>query len=658
MSYKWKFKDVLTLSPTSNNYITVKSNGKTYSYMNISSTGLYYHQTRVYSSSSGWANDEYKIIELNNFPVGDLLQFLQRNAIRLPSSNVNKVDLNGVTVLDLTSDTVSPSTLAKGVVAHDATGAKIVGTMVGCHIYAETNPALSAFNDPLSWEIKASTHKLDPSDLAVLVYDNNGAQVLCDVVVDNDGNVVIQIDRTVGVANAELEGEYNLSAGELKTIIIGNATSLETGGMTLAELAAQVKESLDYSAVDIPMSHTDTTTVSEKFSAVDTSIAQANSSITSINSSLSDVNESLATKQGTLSAGTGIVISGNTISTKVYPTNRNLLDNWYFGNPINQRGQTTYTGISTPTIDKWYTNGTVTLSDAGLVANTGGNVYFLYYPLEDALKKQLLGQTVTVSMLTSTGLISGSDVIPSTVSETWDTGGGSSGDLWIDIYGTDQSNGYKELRIFSTSITEDITIIAVKLEFGLEQTLAHRDSSGNWVLNEVPDYNEELLKCVMTPYNNVLDYSSNFDISPSFYGHLIRLFGPADVVTLSAEVFNILPVGWYFSIISNTDWTIVWSGPQYLWDSYRSTLAHTPEAGAIAVAPLKLFTITKISEDSIMFSGSEKPYTVNGVGTDVDHNITLTPANLGLTSNQIRTITSGTSDPSGGSNGNIYLQYS
>lgn len=143
---------------------------------------------------------------------------------------VNKVDINGETVVDLTSDTVSASTLAKGVVAHDATGAKIVGTMVGCHIYAETNPALSAYNKSLSWEIKASTHKLDSSDLAVFVYNKNGAQVLCDVTVDNAGNVVITLDRTIGVADAELDGVYNLSAGELKTIIIGNATSLETGG--------------------------------------------------------------------------------------------------------------------------------------------------------------------------------------------------------------------------------------------------------------------------------------------------------------------------------------------------------------------------------------------------------------------------------------------
>ena len=42
---------------------------------------------------------------------------------------VNKVDVNGATVLDLTQDSVTPETLKKGETAHDASGALIVGTM-------------------------------------------------------------------------------------------------------------------------------------------------------------------------------------------------------------------------------------------------------------------------------------------------------------------------------------------------------------------------------------------------------------------------------------------------------------------------------------------------------------------------------------------------
>lgn len=43
--------------------------------------------------------------------------------------SVNKVDVNGVTVLDLTQDSVTPATLKKGETAHDASGTAIVGEM-------------------------------------------------------------------------------------------------------------------------------------------------------------------------------------------------------------------------------------------------------------------------------------------------------------------------------------------------------------------------------------------------------------------------------------------------------------------------------------------------------------------------------------------------
>ena len=143
MSYKWKFKDVLTLSPTSSNYITIRSNGEVFSRINITDSQLLYGQFIVYEASSGWTNEAYKTIEMDNYPAGDLLQFLQSNAILLPSSNVNKVDLNGVTVLDLTSDTVTPETLLVGTTAHNAKGEIITGTLGG-GITPSGNKAITA----------------------------------------------------------------------------------------------------------------------------------------------------------------------------------------------------------------------------------------------------------------------------------------------------------------------------------------------------------------------------------------------------------------------------------------------------------------------------------------------------------------------------------
>lgn len=45
----------------------------------------------------------------------------------MANSYTNKIIINGVTRIDLTSDTVSPSNLMEGIIAHDASGASIVG---------------------------------------------------------------------------------------------------------------------------------------------------------------------------------------------------------------------------------------------------------------------------------------------------------------------------------------------------------------------------------------------------------------------------------------------------------------------------------------------------------------------------------------------------
>ena len=42
---------------------------------------------------------------------------------------INKIVIGGEAKLDLTGDTVTPATLAKGATAHDKSGAQITGTM-------------------------------------------------------------------------------------------------------------------------------------------------------------------------------------------------------------------------------------------------------------------------------------------------------------------------------------------------------------------------------------------------------------------------------------------------------------------------------------------------------------------------------------------------
>lgn len=64
---------------------------------------------------------------------------------------VNKVTVNGRTILDLTNDTVKPYKLMEGATAHDAAGNKIVGTLKN-----ETKPYLT-FKSPYPFTLSCTT---------------------------------------------------------------------------------------------------------------------------------------------------------------------------------------------------------------------------------------------------------------------------------------------------------------------------------------------------------------------------------------------------------------------------------------------------------------------------------------------------------------------
>lgn len=221
MSYKWKFKDVLTLSPTRSNYITIRSNGKVFSGINITASQLLYGQYIVYGASSGWTKEAYKTIEMDNYPARDLLQFLQSNAILLPTSNVNKVDLNGVTVLDLTSDTVTPETLLVGTTAHNAKGEIITGTLVPCTVYSAESPAATTSNSDstFTWEIPSTEHGFKSKNLVVSVYLSTGEQIQCDVTISDTFMVALTAVYSSDIVTRV--GDVTIPAGYLRAVIIG-----------------------------------------------------------------------------------------------------------------------------------------------------------------------------------------------------------------------------------------------------------------------------------------------------------------------------------------------------------------------------------------------------------------------------------------------------
>lgn len=168
--------------------------------------------------------------------------------------------------------------------------------------------------------------------------------------------------------------------------------------------------------------------------------------------------------------------------------NQNLLDNWYFGNPVNQRGQTEHTG-NQPSyfIDRWKLGGynqTVTITNSGLHWSTTTGIWCTQV-LENF--DELIGRTLTLSAIIDGVLYSVTGVL----NESSDIGMQPVGNLFVEL--THNEKGFRFVTY--NNHTHTVTILAAKLELGSQQTLAHQDENGVWQLNEIPDYGEQLARC-------------------------------------------------------------------------------------------------------------------------------------------------------------------
>ena len=187
-------------------------------------------------------------------------------------------------------------------------------------------------------------------------------------------------------------------------------------------------------------------------------------------------------------------------------SNLNLLVNWYFEDPINQMGQTVYTGVGY-TVDRWRSESDlrVTLEDGWLkVANETDGVGWFVQFAEASLLKALAGKTVTRSALCKVEGVSASMYYGYTDNSVWI----SPIDIRIPTDGNAHITQLTHLTPDATNPTtfqsacfclaahSTLWIKAAKLELGCQQTLAHQDAEGNWVLNDPPpDRTLELAKC-------------------------------------------------------------------------------------------------------------------------------------------------------------------
>ncbi len=160
-------------------------------------------------------------------------------------------------------------------------------------------------------------------------------------------------------------------------------------------------------------------------------------------------------------------------------TNPNLLDNWWFGNPVNQRGLTSYSGTGQlKTIDRWILfngSGVNSLSvQSGYISVKSDSNGFGQF-VENSVGAALNGKTVTCSVLFNDGSITSATGIYSN-SSLVSLGNG----FYIGI------NGGKQTIVSYLTGTTAKDIKAMKVELGTISTLA----------NDVPpDYGTELLKC-------------------------------------------------------------------------------------------------------------------------------------------------------------------
>lgn len=150
---------------------------------------------------------------------------------------------------------------------------------------------------------------------------------------------------------------------------------------------------------------------------------------------------------------------------------RNVLHNWDFRRPVNQRGVSGTISSGTYFFDRWIRHaGTVTVEDGYL---TLGNAATIEQRIEG---HDLTGETVTLSVRVGNDVYSGTAVFPASGEEAVDLGGFGAGLLG---YHAD----YLYVRLTADGAQD---IVSVKLEMG-EQSTLHLDPP--------MDYGVELAKC-------------------------------------------------------------------------------------------------------------------------------------------------------------------
>lgn len=386
-----------------------------------------------------------------------------------------------------------------------------VGMVSGTHAPGTTDTYRITFNDG------------DTTDFTVYNGTNGtGSVSAVDGIQAVNQNVPLLLTGN-GAPTASTVGQLNQRYFDLTSHILYICTAIDTSGSVTTYSWAGTGVPVDSALSTMSQNPVANSAITNRFGTLETSIAaklplaggtmngnivMANKKITNlgtptangdaVNKSYVDSNYRTATAQDAIDTAQDAQIESI--------SRRNLIDNWYFVGggsqlgygtfPINQKGQTSYSAAGV-TIDRWRCASasiSCTVNSGNVLVKATAASAQWYQILSN--QSGLAGKKVTLSALTTDGLIQTTVDIPSTIpSGTSTIGTGSDNINGYSIYIRAISGRLAAVVYASSSFSSSgIAIVAMKLEIGGNQTLAHLEGT-SWVLNEIPDYGDELEKC-------------------------------------------------------------------------------------------------------------------------------------------------------------------
>lgn len=249
------------------------------------------------------------------------------------------------------------------------------------------------------------------------------------------------------------------------------------------------------------------------------------------------------------------------------------------------------------TVDRWFlSSANVNVNESGLSISSVTYDNNFSQKIESKLWEYMVGKTITISILVQN------------ITGKWVVASGNN-----KIYGTMTEIG---LHKFTDKLVESTTdihhifslggeagsqidILAIKLELGPTQTLAHQDAAGKWVLNEVPNYGEHLRRCQMDLFKigDAVHYCS-LGNGVARDGQFVSITIPTPVTMRTMPVLIAPPVGF---TIRHSD-TILSGGANFSVDAFSQNSIMLKVQSQVALTPGDMLEAFLQPGGSLVFS--------------------------------------------------------